>query len=366
MRKIRQFLLFSILIIFSYLLISCSIEKIEISATITSIHAEENSISFYVTILTNKEIDAKAELESTSTNQKYSIDSLILNETKEYLFDQLEANENYRLSISYSMDKTSYITIAQEYIQTKESKRNPLEMDFSDQEYVFDGEGKTYLIDSSLEFDIQYTLNSIIVDKPVHAGVYDVFISFAGNDEYLPYEIHKKLTIKKASLEINYKEKDYIYNGNSQKIEFSSNYNVPIAVTYYMNDVKVDSCIDAGTYNVVLSFEGNEDIDAFVENHAFTIQKANKDFILEDINVSYLENYEIYPLISEQMDYVIEYYLNGEILSDKPYLPGEYSAVVHLNHKNYSGSKICKIQINKIDYFFDTKKLDFLFGEEIK
>lgn len=365
MKKIHIVRLFAIFL-FCCFLYGCKTEKLEISASITSIHSEQNRISFYATITTNKEVHAKAELESTTTNEKISIDPLVLNETKEYSFEQLISNENYKLSISYTLDYTTYITIAQEYIQTTALKKDPLTIDFKDQEYIYDGEVKSYQIESSYEFAIQYTLNGITIEQPIQVGTYDVDIYFAGNEDYQPTSFQKKLIIKKGQLDIQYKELEYIYDGKAKEINYIANFAVPLTIDYYLNDQKVDSCIDAGTYTAVLSYPGDRNIEQFTESKTFTIQKAVKEFLVEDVTVSYLDFYEVQPLMSEPMEYMIEYYLNGEILSTKPSLPGEYRAIVHINHKNYRGSQICKIKIGKIDYEFDIKKLDFVYGEEIK
>ena len=113
-------------------------------------------------------------------------------------------------------------------------------------------------------------------DPPVMPGTYTVVATFPGNANYLPGTATETLTITKSMVGIQINVQDVTYNGSP----FGAGYLIsglypdfPPAdsVTYNGSE---NSPVNAGTYTVVVAFNGTDVYEAATASKTFTIHKA--------------------------------------------------------------------------------------------
>ena len=96
MKKIKYYILFLLPIIF---LMGCTNDEVfSITAKITSITSTSDTISFFTTITVNESVEVKAILEEEE-KLIYETSDIVLNQTKEYTFYELESDKTYSLSL---------------------------------------------------------------------------------------------------------------------------------------------------------------------------------------------------------------------------------------------------------------------------
>ncbi len=362
MKKIKYYILFLLPIIF---LMGCTNDEVfSITAKITSITSTSDTISFFTTITVNESVEVKAILEEEE-KLIYETSDIVLNQTKEYTFYELESDKTYSLSLKYSKNSSDFIILAKEQVKTKPSNKPAVEILCNDLEVIYDGSPKSLNATTNIEglpLTYNYFSNGNEINLPVDAGEYEVKISFVGNDTYAPCSITKKIIIKKADVTITCEDLEVTYDGTPKGIQATTNVeDIALIYTYYQNGLLVEEPKDAGTYQVKIRTKENKNYNVSETDCTIVILPKPIDISYPDFTIKYGEIYKIeLPIIQ---NYSIAYYQNEILLPSKPTLPGTYIASITITDKNFTGSKNVEFKIEKLYYTVPYQSGYILFGE---
>ena len=122
---------------------------------------------------------------------------------------------------------------------------------------IYNGEAHELKSTSTLPLTYEYYLGTTKLDSaPVNAGTYKVKAIFAGDTNHEAKTVEATLVIEKASSTITASDLNVVYNGEAHSVVATvSNGDTPV-ITYDTTDGKAP--IDAGTYNAVITYGGNE------------------------------------------------------------------------------------------------------------
>ena len=136
------------------------------------------------------------------------------------------------------------------------------------------------------------------------------------------------LTIAKARVELEVKDRTVIYNGSAQFMPQDEN--LDLIYEYYFFGEKVESPVNAGVYTVKAIFNGN-DCFAYAETQAtFTIEKKILGAVV-DLSPRTYTGEEILPVVvTENNVPVIIEFENGV----RPIERGEYKFTVRMEDEN--------------------------------
>ncbi len=355
---------FGLIFVLSLMLLftSCRVET-PITADISSISTTDSSVSFYVTVACEKDINAKSVLKKN--NQVISeIEPLELNKTTKYTYDSLLPHQDYLIIISYTDDGNT-IHLAEKKITTLKS--DDFNISCNDQVVAYDGEPHTLTAtssDSTAIFTYSYYLNGQKVESAVEPGEYMVLISFAGNDAYLPTEIERTLTINKGVITLDISDISVVY-GEDYSIDLGQ-YKDVLSVSYYQDSTLLEAKpTKPGSYKAIISLTDTIHYEDFEKEIKIEIAKASIQPTFEDINVTYGENYSID--LGQYKDILsISYYQDSTLLESKPSEPGSYKAVISLtNTTHYQAySKEIKIEIAKLRINPTFENINITYGED--
>lgn len=367
MKKIR-YIIYTLSLIFVLLLVGCKSEGFSISASITSVNTTENEVSFYATVESTDAVVARAIIEKDGSLVQ-EINPIEVNKTSSYTFEDLLSNTEYTISIQYKFESGSFIRIAREDVKTKGASVSDITITCSDLEVVFDGKVKSLTATTSVEglsLVYKYSLNGNKVEEPIHPGEYDVDISFAGNEQYNPCSVRKKLIIKKADVSIACEDTEVVYDGTSKSVVATCSVpNASLSYDYYLGEEQVLLPTNVGNYRVVISYAGNEDYNACSIEKSLVINPQPIKIDLHDIEINYDEDYDVATDL--MASYSVAFYQGETLLTEKPTLPGAYSAVVTITDPNYVGTTTINLKIKKLDYEIEyMDSYSFLLGDPIE
>ncbi len=156
----------------------------------------------------------------------------------------------------------------------KKAKYDMSGVKFEDKTYTFDGTEVTLIYSGTLPSGVTVSYES---NKGTNAGVYNAVAKFSGNENYEAIEdMTATLTIEKATYSMNsvtFEDTTYIYDGREKALVISGKLPKGVEVSYTSN-----KGTDAGTYNAVAKFVGNENYEDIANMTAkLVINKATYD-----------------------------------------------------------------------------------------
>ena len=276
-----------------------------------------------------------------------------------------------------------------------------------DVEDIIYGENATVIVTINATGDLKITIDGENYYGPIVNGIGNITIPnlnvgektatvyYLGDENNTPNETSISFTVEKASTALNATDLTTIYNKEDYLlITLTYNEGKPISgatvsvelngkVTNYTTDngeIKVPTKeLNAGTYDVSISFAGDSNYNASSASAKITVEAANSTVSAEDINVSYGETINI-PVSSENASKVSYEIIdangtkvkagsieaNGNI-SDLDLAAGEYTVnlTTEVDKNHNPSSSTSQITINKASTTISAKDITVTYGETI-
>lgn len=320
----------------------CMREKLTVSATISSVSTTESTIVFYETTVCDKEIEVRAVLWQESTVIE-EIQSLVLNTSTPYRFENLKPACEYTLYIEYRYNTEDFIKIAQEVISTKEATVRDIEIYCENVTVEYTGLPQVPSASASvqgLNLEYSYYQNGTKISEAVNAGEYTVRISFSGNEAYNPCTIEVGMVILPKTVEIEAEDFTVDYG-----MAYSIEPDLPAEYTVsYWKDGKAleEQPVLPGSYTALIRIE-DKNYTGEKEIH-FTIAKLVYTLNYEDTFLFYGDSIHF-----ELDDFVeITIYKDNLLVSEIREI-GDYKVVFSFQNHLYYEDFEYFIQV-KVDY----------------
>ena len=173
------------------------------------------------------------------------------------------------------------------------------------------------------------------------AGEYDITVVGIDNDNYSVIVDNGTLTIGKATVDFEVNGKTVTYNGELHAID-PVDFAFDVTVKYYQYGVEVEP-IDAGVYDVVVTFDGGNNYHSVEKETTLTIEKKRVNIFVDCTADKYTGSAVLpkYTLSEEMASVIIEF--EGGL---SPIEKGEYKYTITADDGNryvhYEGTLVIK------------------------
>ncbi len=205
---------------------------------------------------------------------------------------------------------------------------------------IFDSNKLYGEIDGTFAYEVSGLLNcdnlNISLEREIgeNVGVYDVLISENEFDNYYVESVSNgTFEIKKANVDLVLEDKTVVYSG---EVVLPNNPNADFEITYkfFQNGEMVESIVDAGEYEVVAMFAGDNNHNEAISNTAkIVVEKKFIPITLKTLTFLYTGKQQApeYQInLETNVSVIIKY--KGDLV---PVEVGEYEFSVHSNNSNY-------------------------------